>query len=150
MSNHIIEDGSTEFTKEYKPPKYDFIIRKAGSSLNNLQIKYIYSTSTFRNHFKYCFETFLEVIDSQKKQLDYNGYYTSFLLGQISSEEFEKISEKFVIKPKKISEDQLKLKVGMIINFLGEETTPKDISQYIQCSEEDAINTLKLLHLPSY
>lgn len=139
--------GTTQVVK-YKPKKskkkIDYIIRAYGTSIEDMRM-IISPTSSVEYRFKNFLQVLLEIIESQDKQLDYSGYYISFLLGQISKKEFEEISDNFVIKEKKIPEDLLQYKIYIVQNLMRGDITPKEMAQYFQCNEKDVIQSLKLL-----
>jgi len=124
--------------------KYDFIIRAYGQSSETMNYK-VRTTSSVRYIFHGLCQVLTEIIGSQKKQLEYNGYYNSFLLGQLSEEQFEKISRQHIIQPKSIPLDLLSDKINIVRNFVDPEVTPKDMAQYFECEEEDILKSIKLL-----
>jgi len=125
--------------------KYDFIIRASGQSFETMNYK-VRPTSSVRHFFRGFYQVLTEIIESQKKQLEYNGYYNSFLLNQISEKEFEIISRQHIIQPKSVPLDLLSDKINIVINFVDSEATPKDMAQYFECEEEDIIKSIKLLN----
>ena len=125
--------------------KCDFIIRAYGESLEAMDYT-VRPTSSVRHSFHGLCQVLTEVIGSQKKQLEYNGYYNSFLLGQLSEQEFEEISRQCAIQPRSVPLDLLSDKINIIINFVDREATPKDMAQYFECEEEDIIKSIKLLN----
>ena len=142
-------DGNTQngpIVKYNGEEKYDVFIRAYGSSIEDMQIIYFESTSSVEYQFKSYLKILFEIIKSQRKQLEFNSYYIAFLLGQISQEELEKISRKFVIKRKKVPTELLKNKVEMLQALTNHDLTPKEMAQYFFCEEKDIIRALKLLH----
>ncbi|MDP3111585.1 MAG: hypothetical protein Q8M71_05745 [Thermodesulfovibrionales bacterium] len=79
-----------------------------------------------------------EVISSLKKTLDYNGYYTSFLLNQLTEKEFEKISRKYTVKLVSKESDKIKEKVRILFVISKEKYTPSDLSNIFKIEESIA------------
>jgi len=125
--------------------KYDYIIRASGSSIENLQISWIGLTSSAYSYFKNFLSILLEIIKSQNKQLEFDGYYISYLLGNITEEEFESIAKKFAPEKKKIPLEHLRDKISILKGLRGHDITPKEMAQYLQCEESDIVKVLKLL-----
>lgn len=96
----------------------------------------------FQNYFKQT-KVLIEVIKSQKGLLEFNGYYTAFLLNQISEKQFNKISKNFTIE---VNKDVDKGILANNINFLLETTrlsfTTQDLSDIFKCDEDTIIQTL--------
>jgi len=148
MNGKDYERSGTAQLVKYKPrkfkEKFDLLIRAYGSSREDMQM-IISPTSSVEYRFKNFLQVLFEIIGSQNNQLDYSGFYISFLLGQISKKEFEEISDKFVIKEKKLPDDILQYKISLVKDIMGEDLTPKEIAQFFQCDERDVIQALKLL-----
>ena len=104
--NYFLETFDEVITQ----PKVDFLIRVSGSTEEDMKVC-VTGTEIFKSHFCNIFESFkavkdtlVEVILSQRRLLEYNGFYNAFLMGQMEELEFEKIAKKFTYKPK-CSED---------------------------------------------
>jgi hypothetical protein len=126
-------------------PKYDLILRASGSSLEALEIRYIQPTSAFAFSFMNFLSVLLEIIESQSKQLEFDGYYVSYLLGHIDEKEFGAIAESYVSEKKEIRPEQLKDKVQVLQTLRGHDLTTREMAQYLHCDEADIIKALQLL-----
>lgn len=102
----------------------------------------ISKTEDVCNIFTFQINTLIEVIQSQKRLIEYNSYYNAFLLGQLSEEEFEKISDKFTYKPKKILAQQLKAKIHCLKNLTQINFTPCELAEIFQCASSSVTNIL--------
>ena len=125
--------------------KFDYLFRAKGTSINDLKITSITPTASAEYRFRTYLEILMDIIKSQQRQLEFNSYYISYLLGQIDEDEFEKISRKFIQKKKKIPLDQLKDKILVVSSLTSHDVTPKDIAQYLFCEEKDVVEAFKLL-----
>ena len=125
--------------------QHDYIVKVSGCSLRNLQIDYIIPTSSLSTYLRNYIDILVEIIKSQSKQLEFNGYYISYLLGQIKEKEFEEIAKRFVVKKKEIPLKHLQQKVSVLKELMGDDITPKEMAQYFQCKEESIVKVLKSL-----
>ena len=94
-----------------------------------------------------------EVITSLKKNLDYNGYYTSYLLEQISDDEFSEISEKYAIELSNEYSKEAYDKIRTLFQISDQSFTPSELSNIFKIEEtitEEIIKQLKeLKHIDS-
>ncbi len=129
-----------------QPQKYDFIFRASGSSWEDFKVTWVQPTSAVAFSFQNFLSVLLEIIESQVKQLEFDGYYISYLLGHIDEKEFEGISEKYVSKKAgDINPEQLKNKIEVLLSLRGHDITPREIAQYLHCSEDDVTKAILLL-----
>jgi len=139
--------------KSIKPEGYrnrDYIIRlKSSSEVEELKIEAIAPTSTFTRIFdliKEEIDVFIKTIKWQKYLVDYNSYYSSFLLGSINEKEFLKISKNYIIKHenctdiKRLSEDIFILINATKLSFLTQE-----LSNIFQCKEDNVLEAMNLI-----
>jgi hypothetical protein len=127
-------------------PKYDFLFRASGSSLDNLKIDWVQPTSTAAFYFRNFLLILLEIIESQGKQLEFDGYYISYLLGHIDEKEFEAIAENYISeKTKEVSPEQLKDKIQILQSLRGNDFTTREMAQFLHCDEADILKALLLL-----
>ena len=87
------------------------------------------------------------VVDSLKTSIDYNGLYNSFLLGQISENEFEKEASAFTIDPLEMETHQLYKKVDVLLKYTESEFTSSEIAEIFQVTDKsigDVVEQLKL------
>ncbi len=86
-----------------------------------------------------------EVITSLRRNLDYNGYYISYLLEQLSAEEFAKISEQYAINL--VSEESKELidKVKILFYISSQSYTPSELSTIFKVDEKTAANVVNHL-----
>ena len=83
-----------------------------------------------------------EAVLGYKKTLDYNGLYISYLLEQISDEEFMQESENYAIKLSRSVSYEIKEKIRLLIKITGESFTPSEISNLFSIEENLAENIL--------
>jgi hypothetical protein len=145
--SHQDSSAITKLTTPYQGvAKYDFLLRASGSTLDNLEILSVQPTSAVAFTFKNFLTILLEIIESQGKQLEFDGYYISYLLGHINEEEFEAISEKYILeKPNEVKPEQLKDKIDVLQSLRGHDLTTREMAQYLHCDEADILKALLLL-----
>ncbi len=83
------------------------------------------------------------VIASLKNQIEYNGYYISFLLDQISEEEFAEIAKSFAIEFKSILSHSDIYKIKTLKDYLGDILSNTDISNITKIEESKIDELLK-------
>lgn len=87
----------------------------------------------------------LEIIEGQGKQLDFDGYYISYLLGHITESQFKRISKKFVVEKKLANPELIKTKIQVLKALRVHEITAKEMAQYLHCDEAAVTRALALL-----
>lgn len=151
MKTYEHDSTSSRQAIDLKPALYeekkeiDFLFRARGTSINDMEIIAITPTASAEYKFRTYLEILMDIIKGQSKQLEFNSYYISYLLGQTDENEFVKISKRFIQKKKKIMLDQLKNKVFVVKHLTDRDVTPKDIAQYLMCDEEDVMKAFQLL-----
>jgi hypothetical protein len=90
------------------------------------------------NRFETIKNLFNKVSSSQKKNLDYCGHYIAFLLGQISEEEFENISETFAVTLQNEITDEVIDMIEVLFSISKENYSPSDLSNFFNISENAA------------
>lgn len=90
-------------------------------------------------------DTLVEVILSQKKSLDYNGFYSAFLMGQLSEEEFSTIVNKFTYDQKVIDINILTSKVNILLDLTGIDYSPSELADIFQCNNTDIAIAITLI-----
>lgn len=76
--------------------------------------------------------TLREAIASLRKSIEYTGYHTAFLLGQLSDEEFDDISEQYSIESKEYLSNYDKEKI-LILSFYSQKPyTSSELSEILQ------------------
>jgi len=68
------------------------------------------------------------VIKSQKRTLEYNGYYISFLLGTITKEQFEEVNKKYVLELKETEPPYLMEYIRTLCSLTQESYTMLELS----------------------
>lgn len=139
--------------KLIKPEEYrnlDYIIRlKSSSEVKELKIEAIASTSTFTRFFdsiKKERNVFTKTIKWQKHMLDYNSYYTSFLLGSINEKEFLKISKDYIIKHKNYTDiNTLSENIFILIDATKLSFLTQELSNIFQCKEDNILKAMNLI-----
>ena len=89
-------------------------------------------------------EALIEALQGYKHYLDYTGHYIAFLLGQISEEEFEKISTQYAPQLA-ISKDDLENKIEILFRETGIEFSPIELAAIFSVSKnqiDQALNAL--------
>jgi hypothetical protein len=83
-------------------------------------------------------EVLKEAVAGYKNTLEYNGLYISFLLDQISEEDFQKESEKYAIKLSNEQTDEIVEKIKLLLKVTNDHFTPSDISNIFSLDEDVA------------
>lgn len=126
-------------------PTRDYLIRASGTSLETLQLHGVIPTATFVSTFKDFLSTLLDIIREQGKQLEFDGYYISYLLGNLTEEEFQEIAQGFVTETRETPFEVLKDKVRVLNALRGQDLSVREMAQYLHCSEDDIVRALQLL-----
>jgi hypothetical protein len=113
----------------------------------------ITGTDKFKRHFSNIFEyfesakdTLVEVIFSQKRALDYNGYYNAFLMNQLTEEEFLKIAEEFIYSPKIIDIKILISKISILMDLTKIDYSTSELADIFQCNNERIMEAIKQIN----
>lgn len=128
-----------------KKEDYDLLIRIQGASTKSTTNITINPTASIIYIVESYFQTLLEIVRNLKKQLDYSGYYISYLLGQLNDAEFDKVAKTYVTFKKSVPLDLLKNKIYFAQTYIDNRSTPADLAYYFQCEEDDIIKASKLL-----
>ena len=144
-----------QLTQEINPdasaPNIDYLIRMYGPSRE--EIKFVITgTEKFKRHFgsvfdyfKFVNDTLVEVIVSQKRSLDYNGFYNAFLMGQLSEEEFEIIAQKFTYIPRTIDTVTLSSKVNILFDLTNIDYSIAELADIFQCNNNTVTTAVQLI-----
>ena len=147
--NNILNSTGMENIGRYQPmnikENYDLLIRIQGASTKSATNIKIKSTASVFHMVESYFQTLLEIVRNLKKQLDYSGYYISYLLGQLNDAEFDKVAKTYVSFKKNVPLDLLKNKIYFAQTYIDNQATPADLAYYFQCEEDDIIKASKLL-----
>jgi hypothetical protein len=141
------------YIKQIMPNRFDYLARFSGDSIGNLDLIAIRPTETFVSSFKDFLKgigeresTLVEVIKKQKNLIDYNSYYISYLLNQISEDEFYKIAEDFAYSTQAWDESDIEKKTLLLLEKTGDSfSSSSDLSYLWGCSEEIIESVLKKL-----
>ena len=138
------------FDEVITQPKVDFLVRVSGSTEEDMEFC-VTGTEIFKSHFCNIFESFkavkdtlVEVILSQRRLLEYNGFYNAFLMGQTEESEFEKIAKKFTYKPKTINAKILSLKINILYNLTKIDYSTSELADIFQCDNSDVDAVIRL------
>jgi hypothetical protein len=138
------------YIKESLP--YDYLARFSGVSIEKLDLIAIRPTKAVTNSFKDFLNTIrerestlVEVIKKQKSLADYNSYYISYLLNQMSEDEFFRIAEDFAYSVQPCDEPDIEKKTLLLLGSTGVPFSTSDLSYFWGCSEEKIENVLKKL-----
>jgi len=134
------------------PKPLDYLARFSGAFVENLDLIAIHPTeaviSSFQDFLKRIGEresTLVEVIKKQKNLIDYNSYYISYLLNQISEDEFYKIAEDFAYSTQPCDESDIEKKTLLLLEKTGDSFSSSDLSYLWGCREEIIESVLKKL-----
>lgn len=138
------------YIKQIMP--FDYLARFSGASIENLDLIAFRPTATVVSSFKDFLKgigeresTLVEVIKKQKNLVDYNSYYISYLLNQISEDEFYKIAEDFAYSTQPCDESDIEKKTLLLLGTTGVSFSSSDLSYLWGCSEEIIESVLKKL-----
>lgn len=140
----VISDGGTYI--KIPDPQIDYV-----AMISKGQTYDLWEANLFVDTIKERFDKIIcvadEVISSLKRNLDYGGYYTAFLLDQLSEEEFQKISEDCSISLQMdVTEEEIREKVRILLGISKEKFTSSDLSNIFKIGDdlsEDIVNRLK-------
>lgn len=140
----VIADGGTYI--KIPDPQIDYI-----AMISRGQMYDLWESNLFIDTIKERFEKVIcvadEVISSLKRNLDYSGYYTAFLLDQLSEEEFQKISEDYSISLQmNVTEEEIREKVRILLGISKEKFTLSNLSNIFKIGDdlsEAVVNKLK-------
>jgi hypothetical protein len=90
-------------------------------------------------------ETLVGVIRWQHSLLDYNSFYNSFLLDQLTEDEFGEIAERFAYEPAEIAPKNIAPAIERIYRLTGISYTPSDLAGLFKCNQENTMDALCLL-----
>lgn len=153
-SSNNISQYDPKLIKHNEYKNLDYIIRlKSSSEVGELKIEAIRPTSTFTRVFTRVVgqieeerDVFIKTIKWQKHLLDYNSYYTSFLLGAINEKEFIKISKNYIIKHENYADIKaLSNSIFILINFTKLSFLTQELSNIFQCKEENILKAMNLI-----
>jgi hypothetical protein len=132
-------------------PKYDLLIRVEGSTDEDIKLN-ITETNDFKRHFGNIFNyfnflknTLVEVILSQKRSLDYNGFYNAFLMQQLSEEEFINIAKEFTYQPKTCIVTVLLSKINLLFDLTKIDYSSSELADIFQCHGNDIVQAMQLI-----
>lgn len=132
-------------------PRYDILIRVKGSTDEDMELN-ITGTNYFKSHFRSRFnyfnfvkDTLGEVIVSQRRSLNYNGFYNAFLMQQLSEEEFIEIAKTFTYKPKTYSVILLSSKINLLFDLTKIDYSASELADIFQCHCNDITQAMQLI-----
>lgn len=89
-----------------------------------------------------------EVVNWQRKQIDYNAVYNAYLLGAIDDDQFDADSEEFIVDFKRCDPVAVEEKLARLNRLLDIKLTGSDVSSLFAVPEDEALkiaNNVKLL-----
>jgi hypothetical protein len=123
------------------PPSLDYLIRVYGSSEDKDMGISITETVKFKKHFDNVYDRFnfvkntlVEVILSQRRSLEYNGFYNAFLMGQLPENRFVKIAKRFAYRPRPINNKLLSIKINILRDATNIDYTPSELADIFKCN----------------
>lgn len=146
LNKEIVADSSAGSNKLTYPILYPLILSVATESAKanyhyNFFILSNRDTSTETITDKRI-EVLKEAVLGYKKTLDYNGVYISYLLDQISEEEFIQESENYAIKLSGSISTEIIEKIRLLFKITRESFTPSEISNIFSIEENLAESIL--------
>ena len=102
-------------------------------------------TSSFVFEFKNFLSILLDIIKEQGRQLEFDGYYISYLLGSLTQEEFEETAKTFITEPKATTPEAIMDRVQMLYTLRGHDISIREMAQYLHSDEETVVKALQLL-----
>lgn len=113
--------------------------------MDRLQIHSIMPSDSFAFEFKNFLSVLLDIIKEQGRQLEFDGYYISYLLGNLTQEEFEEVSRTYVVEAKANTAEAIKDRVEILHALRGHDISVSEMAQYLHSDEETVMKALKLL-----
>ena len=83
-----------------------------------------------------------DVIISQKKLIDYNGIYNSYLMNHITEDAFYEEAEKFCYDPIQVNPQELAAKIACLSEETNIEYTEAELTSLFGCSESSTKEAL--------
>lgn len=102
-------------------------------------------SDSFVFEFRNFLSVLLDIIKEQGRQLEFDGYYISYLLGNLTQEEFEETAKTFVMEPKATTPEAIKDRVQILHALRGHDISVREMAQYLHCDEEIVVRALQLL-----
>ena len=140
-----------EVTLDAAATRVDYLIRLTGSCPEDMKYS-VTGTDKLKSHFANIFEhfkfvkdTLVEVIFSQKRSLDYNGFYNAFLMRQLSEEEFINIAGKYTYQPKTIDINVLASKVNILFNLTQIDYSASELADIFQCTGSNVNEAIQFI-----
>jgi len=127
------------------PAIQDYVLYASGPSINELTIHDYMTSDSFMFKFQNFLSILLDIIKEQGRQLEFDGYYISYLLGNLTQEEFEETAKTFITEPKATSPEAIMDRVQMLYTLRGHDISIREMAQYLHCDEEIVVKALQLL-----
>lgn len=81
-------------------------------------------------------KTLATVIRSQQRLLEYNSYYSAFLLGQLTEDDFQKAAAKFAYKQEQCDVNELTYRIGWLTHLTDLDFSVSDLAEIFQCNQD--------------
>jgi hypothetical protein len=88
-----------------------------------------------------------EVVDAQKRMLDYQGCYLAHVLGQTSEEEFAEEANSFAWRAQNIDPQRLAEKINIVIQCTKSEFSTSEFCEFFQATEKSVEAAVEQLTL---
>jgi len=128
-----------------KPAK-DYILHvSVGPSPGELTFRGIMPSDSFVFEFKNFLSILLDIIKEQGRQLEFDGFYISYLLGTLTQDELDEAAKTFVTEATVTTAEAIKDRVGILHALRGHDISVREMAQYLHCDEEAVVKALQLL-----
>lgn len=128
----------------------DFVFRISKPLYGDLQIDGPIPTDYFRKiiyqHYIKQINVLVEAIKSQKRLIEYNSFYNSYISGGLNEDEFKEISDSYSYNINRdIDQNDLAEKIDILLNLTNTEFTTNEISEIFKCDYDFTLSTLLTL-----
>lgn len=152
MNTHLMESDSAPQSEMFVPQPGDYIIlewQHVTEQESSSEYRFWRADEIRSLHRQYFIprgvrDVLVEAIRGYKRHADYTGYYTAFLLGQMTEDEFEKKAEDFIVEPRN-NDDHLAHKVAILIDETGEVFPPEQLAVMFSAPGEQVGRVLNQL-----
>ena len=80
--------------------------------------------------------TMAAAIESMHRSREYQALYTSFLLDEITEEEFEADSASFVYQPADLTNSELRKRASVLFQYTCIDYSPGELAEVLECNLE--------------
>lgn len=97
------------------------------------------------NRLEFNIKTLAEVVERQSAILDYNGLYIAYLLDQMTEEQFEEESEKYLLESCNEKPEVIARKIEVLREHTKLDLTRSDLADLFCCDESEIDSAAKWL-----